>query len=102
LNAVNTLQLGRYIEGAVSSGATQSFTLAVPAGIKKIKITLVWNDPPATANAVKALKNDLDLLLVNNATNESWKPWVLNRFRKLILYNNLQQGSGTALIMWSR
>ncbi|HEX8677684.1 MAG TPA: S8 family serine peptidase, partial [Segetibacter sp.] len=88
LNAVNNIQLGRYVDGAVSSGATQSFTLAVPAGIKKIKITLVWNDPPATANAVKALKNDLDLLLVNNATNESWKPWVLNPFPQV---DSLQQ-----------
>lgn len=78
LNSVNTLQLGRYMNGVVSNGVTQSFTLAVPAGIKKIKITLVWNDPPAAVNAVKALKNDLDLLLVNNATNENWKPWVLN------------------------
>ena len=80
LNAVRTIQAGRYLNGAVSNGATQNFSLSVPQGIKKIKITIVWNDPPSSANAAKALVNDLDLTLQQTATNEIWQPWVLNHF----------------------
>lgn len=80
LNAVRTIQSARYRSGAVTNGATQSFPLSIPAGIKKLKITLVWSDPAATVNAAKALVNDLDLELLNTGTNETWKPWVLNKF----------------------
>lgn len=80
INAVRTLQNGRILNGAVANSGTQAFNVTLPAGIKKIKLTLVWNDPPATANAPKALINDLDLELMNTATGEIWKPWVLNSF----------------------
>ncbi|MEO6252132.1 MAG: S8 family serine peptidase, partial [Ferruginibacter sp.] len=80
LNAVRAIQMGRHRSGAVSNGSTQSFGLSIPAGIKKIKITLAWADPAAATNAAKALINDLDLELLNTGTNETWKPWVLNSF----------------------
>ena len=80
LNAVRTVQLGRHYSGTIGNGATQSFPLSIPAGIKKLKITLAWPDPAATANAAKALVNDLDMELLNSATNETWKPWVLNKY----------------------
>jgi len=83
LNAVRTIHAGRYLNGAVSNGGTQNFSISIPQGINKIKITLVWNDPPATANAAKALVNDLDLILQQTATNEIWQPWVLNHFPHL-------------------
>ncbi|HMJ47282.1 MAG TPA: S8 family serine peptidase, partial [Ferruginibacter sp.] len=79
LNAIRAIQSGRFLNGTVSNGGVQNFPLAIPPGIKKLKITLVWNDPPAAANAPKALINDLDLELVNTLTNETWKPWVLNK-----------------------
>lgn len=80
LNAVRTIQSGRYRSGTVTNSSTQQFSLSIPTGINKVKITLVWNDPPATVNAAKALVNDLDLELINTSTNETWKPWVLNSF----------------------
>ncbi len=80
LNAVRTIQAGRYWSGAVNNNGTQQFFLSIPAGINKVKITLVWNDLPATVNAAKALVNDLDLELINSTTNQTWKPWVLNSF----------------------
>ena len=102
LNAVRTIQSGHYMNGAVSNGTVQSFNLVIPPGIKKIKITLVWNDPAAATNAATALINDLDLELVNVATSQAWKPWVLNSFphidslkqvaaRKRDSLNNIEQ-----------
>ena len=80
LNAVRTLQNGRILNGSVGNAGSQTFNVSVPSGIKKMKLTLVWNDPPANANASKALVNDLDLELMNTSSGEIWKPWVLNSF----------------------
>lgn len=76
--AVQTIEAGRYLQGTVAPGGEQKFTVNVPAGIRKLKITLVWTDVPATINAPKALVNDLDLTLVHTHTNTTWLPWVLN------------------------
>ena len=80
LNAVKTMEAAKYRNGTVSQSATQNYSIVIPPGIQKIKITLVWNDPAATPNAAKALVNDLDLELINTSTQEIWKPWVLNAF----------------------
>ena len=80
LKATKTIQNGYYFSGAVANSSNQIYTVNVPAGIKKIKVTLTWNDLPAMPNAVKSLVNDLDLVLVRSATGEVWQPWVLNSF----------------------
>lgn len=80
VNAIKTLQSNQYFSGSVTNGSSQSFNLSIPPGIKKIKVTLVWNDPPAQANADKALINDLDLELTEISSGQIWKPWVLNPF----------------------
>jgi Subtilase family len=70
----------RHFNGSISNGGSDVFNITVPPGIKQLKITLVWNDPPPTANAIKALKNDLDLELSLPASGQLWQPWVLNHF----------------------
>ena len=70
----------QYFNGSVANGNTDTFALVLPPNIKQLKITLAWSDPPATANAVKALTNDLDLELTLPMANERWQPWVLNHF----------------------
>src|SRR5688500_17585749 len=72
-NAMKTVQEGRFFNGSVSNSASQSFILNVPAGIKKLKATLVWNDPPAAPNAAKALINDLDLELIEISSGQTWQ-----------------------------
>jgi hypothetical protein len=102
LKAVKTIQAGHYFSGSVANGGNQVFSVTVPTGIKKIKVTLVWNDPPAAPNAARALVNDLDLTLINTASGEAWEPWVLNPFpnadslqkpatRKRDSLNNIEQ-----------
>ncbi|MEO7265900.1 MAG: S8 family peptidase [Ferruginibacter sp.] len=80
LNAIRTIQSSRFFIGSVANNTAQNFTLTIPPGIRKIKLTLVWNDPAAAVNATKALVNDLDLELQNNSTSQTWKPWVLNSY----------------------
>jgi hypothetical protein len=79
-NAVHTIHAGRHFSGTVANGEMKDFSVTVPSGIKKLKVTLVWNDPPALPNAGKALINDLDILLENALTGNTWRPWVLSNF----------------------
>jgi hypothetical protein len=101
-NALKILQVNRFFAGSVSNSSSQSFTITLPAGIKKLKATLVWNDPPAAPNATKALINDLDLDLKEISSGQIWQPWVLNPFphvdslsqaakRKRDTLNNVEQ-----------
>ena len=76
--AVNTILAGRYFQGTVANNTQQQFIITIPAGIKQLKLTLVWTDPQAVPNTTKALVNDLDLELRFIANNTLWQPWVLN------------------------
>jgi hypothetical protein len=82
-NALKTIHAARYFSGSVTNGSSRSFTLTIPAGLKKFKTTLVWNDLPAIPNVVKTLINDLDMELENVLTGERWKPWVLNSYPQI-------------------
>jgi hypothetical protein len=88
-NAMKILQEGKFFSGSVSNSTSQSFVVNVPGGIKKLKATLVWNDPPATPNAAKALVNDLDFELIQVSTGQTWQPWVLNSFPHIDSLNQL-------------
>ena len=89
INAMKTFQEGKFFTGSVSNSTSQSFILNVPAGIKKLKATLIWNDPPAAPNAVKALINDLDIELIQVSTGQTWQPWVLNSYPQIDSLNQL-------------
>jgi hypothetical protein len=100
--AFKTMQQAHYQEGNAQQSSVQNFTLTVPANTQQLTITVCWNDPPATANAAKALVNDIDMQLVKEATLQTWQPWVLNTFahpdslrkapvRKKDSINNIEQ-----------
>ncbi|MBC5775658.1 S8 family serine peptidase [Pontibacter sp. KCTC 32443] len=80
LGAVRSIKDNRFIVGSAAQGAEQVHRIRVPAGATNLKATLVWHDPEAAPDAPKALVNDLDLVLANTATGESWKPWVLSSY----------------------
>ncbi|RPD50140.1 T9SS C-terminal target domain-containing protein [Hymenobacter sediminis] len=83
LGAVETLLDGRFREGTVAQDQEQIFTLTVPAGVHRVKATLVWTDPEAAANASATLINDLDLTLTSVADKQRWLPWTLSAFPHL-------------------
>ncbi len=82
LKAVRTMLEGRYQTGSVGSGQEQLFTLTVPTGTPQLKVTLVWTDPEATANAAQALVNDLDLSVLGPGAT-TWLPWTLSPYPSL-------------------
>ncbi|WP_279295678.1 S8/S53 family peptidase [Paraflavisolibacter caeni] len=100
--AVSTVLENRILSDSVSSGASKTFPISIPAGVLQLKVTVAWTDVPAAPNAVKALVNDVDAKLLSPATNESWLPWVLSSFphvdslqrpahRMLDTLNNVEQ-----------
>lgn len=76
--AATTLFNRQYLYGQVQQGNTVSFPLTVPAQAANLKITLVWNDTAAAANAATALVHDLDLVLYHPETASTWQPWILH------------------------
>ena len=78
--AAEGMMAQKYFTGTVANNASQTFAITIPANISKAKFTLVWNDAPASANAFKAIKNDLDLQLKSITSSQIWLPWVLNSF----------------------
>ncbi|SFW14298.1 S8 family peptidase [Chitinophaga sancti] len=72
LHAMQTLEQKRFLQGRDNG----IFTIQVPAGVQRLKVTLAWNDPPAEANVSGALVNDLDVTVI--AGGRQYLPWVLS------------------------
>lgn len=101
--ALNTLTDNRYKTGVISQDQDFSFPIQVSVNQKSIKVTLVWNDPPAQLNAAQSIVNHLDLSLVS-PSGEVILPWVLSSYphldslaapakRKIDQLNTVQQVS---------
>ena len=78
--AMQTIVKSRFFNGSVSNNASQNFSITIPPGIKQLKLTLCYTDIAAPPNSTKALVNDLDMVVQNNSTLQTWLPWVLNSF----------------------
>jgi len=88
VGAIRTIQQGNFRSATVDPDGNVSFQLNVPPGQHELKVTLVWNDPPAEPFVSKALLNDLDLTLRHIGSGAEWKPWVLNHAASV---SNLQE-----------
>ncbi|WP_345237770.1 S8 family serine peptidase [Hymenobacter saemangeumensis] len=81
LGALQTIRDNRVVNGTIANNASsQILRIAVPPGQQELKATLAWTDPAASANAARALVNDLDLELIHLATGQRWQPWVLSSY----------------------
>ncbi len=76
-DAVDLVESLSFREGKVTTGHADNYTFTVPAGATEVKVTLVWDDQPAIANANPALVNDLDLK-VYSPGNVQFYPWTLD------------------------
>ncbi len=101
LKALNTLAENRFTKGEVSQGQDFSFPISVQQTQKELKVTLAWNDLPASINSVQSIVNHLDLSL-EDVNGKTVLPWVLSTFpladsltqvavRKVDQVNNVQQ-----------
>lgn len=79
IRAVKKVGIGwpSYVESSIRTGVTHTYSLTVPAGVARMKISLVWDDVGGTALSGNALINDLDLVLIDPASSQVL-PWVLN------------------------
>lgn len=80
LGAIQTIQQERFIQAEVAHAAQNLHMITIPAGTQQLKATLVWHDTEGNPEAATALINDLDLELINIATGQTWKPWVLSTY----------------------
>ena len=67
----------QFQSGTIGSNGYQPISLSVPSGCKEVKIMLCWTDPAAPANTSKALINDLNIQVQNQA-GFNFLPWVAN------------------------
>lgn len=79
--AADVLRARDLRQDSVSNGATNTYTITVPAGAASVKVTLVWDDPAGTVNARPALVNNLDLTLLEPDGTTVHFPWVLDPTR---------------------
>ncbi len=66
-------------QDSVTDGTNDTITILVPAGTAELRLTLVWDDYPASVSAAKTLVNDLDLV-VTNSSGSRFYPWTLSPF----------------------
>jgi hypothetical protein len=74
--AIDLLRVGRLQEDSVDQGDVFTTQIQATAGVP-LKVTLAWDDPPATPNAATALVNDLDLRLID-PNGQVHLPWTLD------------------------
>lgn len=67
----------QYLTDSVANGNTNSYTIAVPANTRQVRVMIVWPDVAASLNANPAIVNNLNLL-VKDPSNTPYNPWVLD------------------------
>ncbi len=80
MNAFRAFQLleqNRYTQAQVDQGAEMTHVVDIPANTRLARVMIVWADPPANAQAARALINDLDIRIVS-ASGTEYLPWKLN------------------------
>ena len=76
-NAIDSLRVDGVIESEVADGSTAEHLVIVTAGQESLRITLAWDDEPASPLPTAALVNDLDLVVSDPAGNVV-DPWTID------------------------
>jgi hypothetical protein len=88
-DAVRALQQKKYEVNTISNAAQWTKNITVPTNAANLKVTLAWTDSASTLNNNKAIINDLDVQVIENATGQIFKPWVLSSFANVDSLNKL-------------
>ncbi|MCP4837647.1 MAG: S8 family serine peptidase, partial [Phycisphaera sp.] len=75
--AIDSLRADGVIESAIGNGATGEHLVIVQPGESMLRITLAWDDEPASPLPAAALVNDLDLV-VTSPTGQVFDPWTID------------------------
>ncbi len=74
--AIDLMRAGNFLEDQVSQGEVFSALVVVNPG-ESFQVTLAWDDPPAAANVIPILVNDLDLVVLDPQGVQQF-PWTLD------------------------
>lgn len=66
--ALKVIDENRFVSDEVANGQSKQITINIPAGMAQAKVTLYWNDLPASPSAAIQLVNDLDLSVTTPAS----------------------------------
>ena len=77
LRSAIMLENSNYHINTIATGNTQNYNLVVPANTAHLKVMLYWNDAAASVLASQTLVNDLDLEVIDPATN-TLLPFILD------------------------
>lgn len=80
MNVKQSLEIidkGNFDSGIVNTGSSKTRTINVPVNTKQLKVTICWNDVPASPLSAKQLINDIDIVLISN-TGTRYLPMILN------------------------
>ena len=72
------LRQGRYERVELAPGEIKEWQIQVPDGLSEGRIMVYWADPPAIPQAARALVNDLELRVIDAASNQTLLPLVLD------------------------
>ncbi len=75
--AVDAVIAENVIEAEVGQGGVYRFVVIIGAGDDDLKVTLAWDDAPGTPNVDPVLVNDLDIRVIDAASNVHM-PWTLD------------------------
>ncbi|MBO6513644.1 MAG: S8 family serine peptidase [Phycisphaerales bacterium] len=75
--AIDTVIAENIVESELAQGGTYQGVIIVDPGETELRVTIAWDDAPATPNAATALVNDLDLRLIGS-DGTIYMPWTLD------------------------
>lgn len=74
---IDFVRAGNFFEDEAAQGEAIVYQVSVAPGTTELKITIAWDDPPATPNVIPSLVNDLDLRVIDPSAVQHF-PWTLN------------------------
>ena len=75
--SIETIEAGNFQSDEISDGESNTHSISVPAGTSKVKVMLYWHDKEAETYPVKALVNNLDMVMTT-PSGTNYEPWVLD------------------------
>ena len=75
--AALAIEEGRYFEGVIDQDGVNTHQISIPAGVKKARVMVYWNDKEGSELAFKALVTNLDIELADT-DGAIYQPLVLN------------------------
>jgi len=76
--AVECIENVKYFSSSITTNATNTHTINIPANVAKAKIMVYWNDREANAGAAISLINNIDAKMIEDANSNEYLPWVLD------------------------